>query len=725
MDNTLNIKIQAEIRDAMDKLNQLNRTLDNASGEAEKAAKSVKNFSAVDLWAGFQMAKGAVQGVIGSLTEFVDASNQYNLAMKGLSETARVFGQDQEKANEYAKQLSADGLMSVSQSAQSLKMLMSSGFSIEEAFQLANSMKDIGAFNNTIGDLGQAMVDVSKGIKTGSIELIENIGLTEKLSSVMDRANVETKNGIDVTNNAAQRRALFNSIVEQGNQFQGNAAKLAKEGAGAYAQLGTAWNDLKIQIGDALNKVFVPMVKALADAAVWLKDHLPLAAGIAAGAVAAMIAPTLTLTGTVTALGAAITAATGGLNLLIAGAVAFGVAGVAYIATLDNTATSAKAAAERLDQLKTSVKNLSDAELDAAIEKAQIEDAARRRTIAYMELKDKELEQRMRQAALTQLTAKKESEAYKTYHEALLAEKQALDINSKAWEIYVNQRAKNMMAKGNGSGSGLTEEEQKALEEKRKKEQQARNELKKTLDAEEKEQQAHLDSLAKMANDELKEEQKKNDEILDAFRDRLKKEQKLAADAANKAKELHKDELARKKAEEEAAKQKAETEKAAAMAGWNTTLQLANMMGEKNAEMFAISKGLNIANATMSTWTAATKALEAGPIMGPIFSAITVAAGLANVANIASQTFEPVSDFISIPGRPLLKAREDDIVIGGTNLFGGGNGSGGDNGVVQAVKSLENTLKRKPMTVAVDPLTGETVYKQNLQGERSVQSRRV
>jgi hypothetical protein len=188
--------------------------------------------------------------------------------------------------------------------------------------------------------------------------------------------------------------------------------------------------------------------------------------------------------------------------------------------------------------------------------------------------------------------------------------------------------------------------------------------------------------------------------------------------------ELYKDKDKAKKAENDAIEKTAATEKAAQDAGWNSTLQLGAMMAQKSKEGFIANQALQIANATMSTYAAATKALEAGPIAGPIFSAITIATGLANVGMIASQTYEPVNDFISIPGKPLLKANKDDIVIGGTDLLGD-KGGGNNNGVVDAIREQTQVLKRKQMAVSVDPLTGETVYSQNLKGQKTVDRRRV
>lgn len=66
---------------------------------------------------------------------------------------------------------------------------------------------------------------------------------------------------------------------------------------------------------------------------------------------------------------------------------------------------------------------------------------------------------------------------------------------------------------------------------------------------------------------------------------------------------------------------------------------LFQLSGSSSKELFAISKAAAIAEATINTYTAATKALaEGGPFLGPVLAGIIVAQGLANVAKIQSQS---------------------------------------------------------------------------------------
>lgn len=173
----------------------------------------------------------------------------------GLAKTAEAYGENENLAIKAAKELESD-VLSISQAAEGLKYLLGAGFNVEEALSIGKSFKDIGAFNNVVGDMGVAFVDASKGLKTNSIELIENIGLTTKLSSTLDKAGVSYAKGIDLANNEAQRRAVLNGILKEGNKFRGNENELLETGAGKAAASEKAIDDLYKAIGERVNPVF-------------------------------------------------------------------------------------------------------------------------------------------------------------------------------------------------------------------------------------------------------------------------------------------------------------------------------------------------------------------------------------------------------------------------------------------------------------------------------------
>lgn len=90
----------------------------------------------------------------------------------------------------------------------------------------------------------------------------------------------------------------------------------------------------------------------------------------------------------------------------------------------------------------------------------------------------------------------------------------------------------------------------------------------------------------------------------------------------------------------EARKKVSDAENRAKMAMAKNVLgQLSTLMNSESRKTFEIGKAAAIANATISTFTGMTKALEWGWPLGPIFAAGIGLAGFANVQSIRSQSF--------------------------------------------------------------------------------------
>jgi len=365
MDNILKFSVDVNTATGQVALNSLAGTTARVGGEAVKAGGMFSNAFGSGLISNISHVTQAITNIgsmVGTATakvgEFVTASNAQNMAFKGLSESARVFGQSQELANKYAKELAADGLVKVSSTAGTLKMLMASSFDISESMQLAKSFKDIGAFNNVVGNLEMAMYDVARGIKTGSVELIENIGFTQRLSSVMKQSGVDISAGIDITNNAAQRQALYNAIVAEGNKFQGNAAKLAKENAGAYSQLGVAMETAKAKIGDVLNVGLVPLAKVTTGLVQNGSAMTGVVSAVAIGITAALVPALIAGTAKMYALATAGSFATGGLSLLLGGLAVLTAGVIAYSSHTEEAKKATTDATVEFNTLRTTYENL-------------------------------------------------------------------------------------------------------------------------------------------------------------------------------------------------------------------------------------------------------------------------------------------------------------------------------------------------------------------------------
>lgn len=88
------------------------------------------------------------------------------------------------------------------------------------------------------------------------------------------------------------------------------------------------------------------------------------------------------------------------------------------------------------------------------------------------------------------------------------------------------------------------------------------------------------------------------------------------------------------------AKAKKKLEHESLKSSLGTIESLASGVKDQSIEMFRIYQAAAIANTTISTLEAATKALTAGPIAGPILAGVIYGLGMANVAKIASENYQ-------------------------------------------------------------------------------------
>lgn len=235
------------------------------------------NLLASGVTMGMNVAAQAVKAFTQTLADSLKVASQYEIALKGLASVSQAFGQDSDKATAYARQLSSDGLIPLNKASETLKNLISTGYSLDEAFQLANALKNIAAFNNVVGDVGDAMVTSSRGFRINSIELIDNSGLTERLSSMLKKANVDISQGIALTESSTQRLAVKNAIMKEYLKFENDAAKLTETYAGKQAQANTAIKEAQESFGQFLDgpgKAFQDWVKLEADSLKTVLDYL-------------------------------------------------------------------------------------------------------------------------------------------------------------------------------------------------------------------------------------------------------------------------------------------------------------------------------------------------------------------------------------------------------------------------------------------------------------------
>lgn len=272
--------------------------LDDAKykSKANAAGKDADNFgnrlqsATVAMAALGAAAAVALTTVVNYLEKAVDAAVKNQNALMGLESVARGTGNSMVGATKAAKDLAADGLMTITDAATGLKNLLASGFSLPQAVRLMQSFKDSAAFGRQGAlDFGTAVRTATEGIKNGNSILVDNAGVTKNLSVILKEQGKSVNDVMNVTSDASVRQALYNGILKETQHQMGDAQKLSESYGGAQSRLNTQITNMQVALGTALQPVLTkiidllsPLVNKIMD---FIKNNPALTAAIAAATV--------------------------------------------------------------------------------------------------------------------------------------------------------------------------------------------------------------------------------------------------------------------------------------------------------------------------------------------------------------------------------------------------------------------------------------------------------
>lgn len=241
------VQIRADLKD----LKNLQLELKNVRKEGNDAAASISE--------GFKNALGSIAAgfttlkIKGIFDGAVNDANRLEKTMLGMQATAKLTGNSFSELNSSVTNLSKDGVLSLDQASQSMKVLLAQGVAADKAFQLVDAAKKVGAFNNIVGDTGQAVQDFIKFLQTGSAELAEN--LDPSLVKV-----IKSLGGYEaVANNAAAKQKLINAVIEKGSALTGDYEKFLQSGSQAAVTFDKSQERLSQTFGQKLAPAYATM----------------------------------------------------------------------------------------------------------------------------------------------------------------------------------------------------------------------------------------------------------------------------------------------------------------------------------------------------------------------------------------------------------------------------------------------------------------------------------
>jgi hypothetical protein len=303
-------KISADISDYRTAIDKAKAKTKELGDSADKASRSFVGMGEAIAALGAGTALGKMIGV---MREVVSESNKMYNALTGLRELSKGLGQDVNAVTKAAQDLASKGFMSMAEAAEAYKTALATGYSLEEATKLINSMADAAAFNRQSHyDMAGAVLASLQGIKNQNSELTDAVGITTNLSVMYDRyAQTLGKSAAKLTD-AEKAQAALNGFLSEAAIYAGNADIAMQGYTGASAEFTQSITNAKVALGDGLKPVFEEIMRSITPVIVsfteWAEDNKELVAGLATGTttVLGLVTALLTATSVVKALSVAL-----------------------------------------------------------------------------------------------------------------------------------------------------------------------------------------------------------------------------------------------------------------------------------------------------------------------------------------------------------------------------------------------------------------------------------
>ena len=219
---------------------------------------------------GFIASAFAIQKVASFTKICIDSASQVQSAFTGLNSIVQGTGNSFSEAQKFINEYTADGLVSINETATAYKNLLSRGYDTSQIEDVLNRLKDSAAFGRQASyDLGEAVVTATEGLKNENSILVDNAGVTKNVAKMWD----EYAKSIGTTaNNLTQEQKIqaeYNGIMKE-TQFQvGDAAAYTKTFSGQIQQLKFNFSQMTAAIGKVvapIAQLFIPIINTALNA---------------------------------------------------------------------------------------------------------------------------------------------------------------------------------------------------------------------------------------------------------------------------------------------------------------------------------------------------------------------------------------------------------------------------------------------------------------------------
>ena len=338
--------------------------IDSIIGELQRfghEAQQANNTAAMSMGAVAAASGMAFNGIVGAVMRGVSAVNEYKAAISGLQSVA--------VANDIGSGVLAEALDNVvdkfftaAEASTAFKNLLARGYTIDQATQTINRLKDAASFGRQASmKLGEAVVSATEGIKQENSILVDNAGVTKNVAKMWQDYAREIGTTTDKLTQQQKVEAEYQGIMKETAAQLGDLQKLGEGLAGVQAESEALRQGLSVSFGDALSPIIqggTEMFNILLGGMKSITEEAPMmTAGITASATAmtGLVAASAGLK-TIKTLMTGIGMAASTLGPLALVAVAIGLAAGAYASYKKHIEDAERTERERIAGLKESIK---------------------------------------------------------------------------------------------------------------------------------------------------------------------------------------------------------------------------------------------------------------------------------------------------------------------------------------------------------------------------------
>lgn len=212
----------------------------------------------------------AVKQVAAFTKDCISSASKVQSAFTGLNSIVQGTGNSFAQAQDFINKYTADGLVSIEETATAYKNLLSRGYDTSQIEDVLSRLKDSAAFGRQASyDLGEAVVTATEGLKNENSILVDNAGVTKNVAKMWEEyAKSIGKSSNDLTQ-AEKIQAEYTGIMNETRFQVGDATAYTKTFSGQIQQLKFNFNQMTVAIGKVVTPIaqlFIPVINSAINA---------------------------------------------------------------------------------------------------------------------------------------------------------------------------------------------------------------------------------------------------------------------------------------------------------------------------------------------------------------------------------------------------------------------------------------------------------------------------